>query len=63
MFTPEDQFIVVPVPCLPAEISGDDVDDVEAQLCFLRERIDPKGYEEVLNDKEAGICSASWGPT
>jgi hypothetical protein len=59
MFTPEDPFIVVPVPRLPAEIAGG---NVEEQLRFLREHIDCKSYDEVLNDKKARDLLGELGP-
>jgi glutamate/tyrosine decarboxylase-like PLP-dependent enzyme len=50
MARPEDRFIVVPVPRLPAEISGS---NVEEQNQFIRERIEGKKIDELLADPEA----------
>lgn len=55
----DDPFIVVPVARLPAEIDGG---DVEAQLEFIRERIDGRSNNEILADNEALALLAEIGP-
>ena len=59
MARPEDRFILVPVPRLPAEASAG---DVEAQFRFIRERIDSKGHEELAKDEEAMALLSELGP-
>ncbi|MEH2184473.1 pyridoxal-dependent decarboxylase [Nostoc sp.] len=59
MARPEDRFIVVPVPRLPAEISGS---DVEQQIQFIRDRIDRASNDELLADKEAMQLLSEIGP-
>lgn len=56
---PEDRFIIVPVPRLPAEIGGG---DVENELQFIRERIDRPSLEELLADPEAMAVLPELGP-
>jgi hypothetical protein len=51
--------VVVPVPRLPAERSGE---DVTAQLKFIRERIDRRSNEEILADPEALSLLQELGP-
>lgn len=55
----EDRFIIVPVPRLPAEIGGG---DVENELQFIRERIDRPSLEELLADPEAMAVLPELGP-
>ncbi|NEQ37240.1 MAG: decarboxylase [Okeania sp. SIO3I5] len=59
MADPEDRFIVVPVPRLPAEINGG---DVEQQIRFIRDRIDGKSNQEILADPEAMALLSEIGP-
>ncbi len=59
MARPEDRFIVVPVPRLPAEISGS---NVEEQNQFIRERIEGKKIDELLADPEAMALLKEVGP-
>ena len=59
MAHPEDRFIVVPVPRLPAEISGS---NVEEQNQFIRERIEGKKIDELLADPEAMALLKEVGP-
>ncbi|BAZ23069.1 group II decarboxylase family protein [Kalymmatonema gypsitolerans NIES-4073] len=59
MASPEDRFTIVPVPRLPAEISGS---DVEQQIQFIRERIDKASNDELLADKEALHLLSEIGP-
>ncbi|MCY1059439.1 pyridoxal-dependent decarboxylase [Nannocystis sp. SCPEA4] len=59
MARPEDNFVVVPVPRLPAEITGG---DVAAQIEFIRERIDRRDTDELLSDDEALALLAEVGP-
>lgn len=59
MATPEDRFIIAPVPRLPAEINGG---DVEKQIQFIRERIDRKSNQEILADAEAMALLSEIGP-
>ncbi|WP_438043435.1 pyridoxal-dependent decarboxylase [Sorangium sp. So ce128] len=56
---PEDRFVIVPVPRLPAEIGGG---DVESDLQFIRERIDRPSLEELLADPEAMAVLPELGP-
>ncbi|WP_437614602.1 pyridoxal-dependent decarboxylase [Sorangium sp. So ce834] len=56
---PEDRFILVPVPRLPAEIGGG---DAESELQFIRERIDRPSLEELLADPEAMALLPELGP-
>ncbi|WP_437815666.1 pyridoxal-dependent decarboxylase [Sorangium sp. So ce1078] len=56
---PEDRFIIVPVPRLPAEIGGG---DVESELQFIRERINRPSLEELLADPEAMALLPELGP-
>ncbi|MDC0744411.1 pyridoxal-dependent decarboxylase [Polyangium mundeleinium] len=55
----EDRFIVVPVPRLPAEISGA---DVETERRFIRDRIDQRSVEDLLSDPEAMALLPEIGP-
>ncbi|AUX42264.1 decarboxylase [Sorangium cellulosum] len=59
MARPEDNFVVVPVPRLPAEITGG---DVAAQIQFIRERIDRRDTDALLADDEAMRLLAELGP-
>lgn len=59
MACPEDRFVLVPVPRLPAEISGS---DVEPQKQFIRDRIDGKTNEELVADLEAMQLLSEIGP-
>lgn len=59
MVRPEDPFVVVPVPRLPAEASGSGVED---QIRFIRERIDGKTNEDILADEEAMALLSELGP-
>lgn len=59
MAQPEDRFVVVPVPRLPSEIAGS---SVEAELRFIRERIDGKSDEELLADAQAMALLPELGP-
>ncbi len=59
MARPEDPFVVVPVPRLPAEASGSDVED---QVRFIKERIYGKTNEEISADEEAMELLSELGP-
>jgi len=59
MAQPEDRFMVVPVPRLPSEISGG---SVEAELRFIRERIDGRSDAELLADAQAMALLPELGP-
>jgi glutamate/tyrosine decarboxylase-like PLP-dependent enzyme len=59
MARPEDPFIVVPVPRLPAEADGS---NVEEQTQFIRDRIVGKTNEEIIQDSEAMKLLAEIGP-
>ena len=59
MARPEDRFIVVPVPRLPAEQSNS---DVEKQIQFIRNRIDQASKNELLADQEAMQLLSEIGP-
>jgi glutamate/tyrosine decarboxylase-like PLP-dependent enzyme len=59
MARPSDPFIVVPLPRLPAEVSGS---DVEEQILFIRERIVGKSNEEIIADAEAAALLPELGP-
>ncbi|WAS95074.1 pyridoxal-dependent decarboxylase [Nannocystis punicea] len=59
MARPEDNFVVVPVPRLPAELTGG---DVAAQIEFIRWRIDQRAPDELLADEEAMALLAELGP-
>lgn len=59
MATAQDRFIIVPVPRLPAEVSGA---DLEAQLQFIRDRIDRRSNEDILADPEAMALLSEIGP-
>ena len=58
----EDRFVVVPVPRLPAEISGGSASEVELQMQLIREAIDGKTYEEIAADKKAIALLPEIGP-
>ena len=55
----QDRFVVVPVPRLPAEISGA---DVETERRFIRERIDRRSVDDLLSDPEAMALLPEIGP-
>ena len=59
MARPNDPFVAVPVPRLPAEASGSDAED---QVRFIRERIDGRTNEEILADAEATALLSELGP-
>jgi glutamate/tyrosine decarboxylase-like PLP-dependent enzyme len=59
MARPEDRFVVVPVPRLPAEVTGA---SVEAEIQFIRERIDGRSDEELLADPQAMALLPELGP-
>lgn len=59
MARPEDRFVVVPVPRLPAEISGS---NVEAEIRFIRERIDARRNDEILSDEQTMALLSELGP-
>ena len=59
MAHPEDRFVIVPVPRLPAEVGGG---DAEAEREFIRERIDRRSIEELLADPEAMALLPELGP-
>ncbi len=59
MAHPDDRFVVVPVPRLPAEISGS---NVEEQIQFIRERIDKASNDQLLADQEAMHLLSEIGP-
>ena len=59
MARPEDWFVVVPVPQLPAERNGG---NVESELAFIRDRIDRKTNAELLADSEAINFLCELGP-
>lgn len=59
MARPEDPFVVVPVPRLPAEVKGA---DIEQQIQFIRDRIVGKTNEEIINDTGAMALLAEIGP-
>jgi hypothetical protein len=59
MARPSDRFVIVPVPRLPAEITSS---DLEAQIQFIKDRIDGVSNEQLLMDKEAMQLLAEIGP-
>lgn len=59
MARPEDPFIIVPVPRLPAEVNGS---NVEQQTQFIRDRIVGKTNEEIVKDSAAMKLLAEIGP-
>jgi glutamate/tyrosine decarboxylase-like PLP-dependent enzyme len=59
MAHPNDPFIVVPVPRLPAEVSGE---DIEKQLQLIRDRINGKSSAEIIADAQAMALLAELGP-
>jgi hypothetical protein len=59
MARPNDHFMVVPLPRLPAEIAGS---DVEKQIHFIRDRIDGKSNAEIIADHEAIALLRELGP-
>jgi glutamate/tyrosine decarboxylase-like PLP-dependent enzyme len=61
MARPEDSFIVVPVPRLPAEIDGSNL-ELEQQIQFIRDQIVGKTNEEIINDNDTMKLLAEIGP-
>jgi hypothetical protein len=59
MYSDGDQFRVVPVSRLPAEMDGGDVAD---QMRFLRERIDRRSHDEIMGDAAARELLGDLGP-
>jgi glutamate/tyrosine decarboxylase-like PLP-dependent enzyme len=59
MASPADRFVIVPVPRLPAEVAGA---DVEAEMQFIRERIHRRSIEELLADPAAMALLPEIGP-
>ena len=59
MYDDGDQFRVVPVSRLPAEVDGGDADE---QMKFLRERINHRSYEEIMLDSVARDLLGDLGP-
>ncbi|MDV2998037.1 MAG: hypothetical protein N4J56_007742 [Chroococcidiopsis sp. SAG 2025] len=59
MARPEDPFVVVPVPRLPAEAKGA---DIKQQIQFIRDRIVGKTNEEIINHTGAMALLAEIGP-
>ena len=59
MARPEDPFIIIPVPRLPAEADGS---DIQQQTQFIRDRIVGKTNEEIINDLAAMKLLAEIGP-
>jgi hypothetical protein len=59
MARPDDRFIVVPVPRLPAEVAGS---DVKEQIQFIRDRIVGKSNEQIIADEEAMALLSELGP-
>lgn len=59
MAGPEDRFVIIPVPRLPAEVAGG---DVASELAFIRERIDRRSEEDLLSDPEAMALLPELGP-
>jgi hypothetical protein len=59
MASPEDRFVVVPVPRLPAEVAGK---DAAAELAFIRERISRRSETDLLADPEAMELLPELGP-
>lgn len=59
MARPDDGFMAVPLPRLPAEVVGS---DVEKQIEFIRERIDGKSNDEIIADREAIALLPELGP-
>lgn len=59
MARPDDRFIVVPVPRLPAEVAGS---DVKEQIQLIRDRIVGKSNEQIIADEEAMALLSELGP-
>ncbi|MGK3987015.1 pyridoxal-dependent decarboxylase [Sorangium sp. So ce136] len=59
MAHPEDRFVIVPLPRLPAEVGGG---DAEAEREFIRERIDRRSIDALLADPEAMALLPELGP-
>ncbi|BAZ22773.1 group II decarboxylase family protein [Kalymmatonema gypsitolerans NIES-4073] len=60
MARPEDPFIVVPVPQLPAEKIA--LSDINQQIQFIRDRIVGKTNDEIIADHEAIALLRELGP-
>lgn len=56
---PGERFVVVPVPRLPAEVAGG---DVELEHRFIRDRIARRSLDELLSDPEAMALLPELGP-
>ncbi len=56
---PEDRFVIIPVPRLPAEIAGG---DVATEMQFIRQRIDRRSIEDLMSDPEAMALLPEIGP-
>lgn len=59
MAGPQDRFVIVPVPRLPAEIAGG---DVAAEVQFIADRIHRRSAEDLLEDPEAMALMPEIGP-
>lgn len=59
MSGPDQRFEVIPVPRLPAEVAGG---DVEVERRFIRERIAHRSLEDLLADPEAMALLPELGP-
>lgn len=59
MSGPQDRFVIVPVPRLPAEIAGG---DVAAEVQFIADRIHRRSVEDLLEDPEAMALMPEIGP-
>src|SRR5207248_2598277 len=59
---PSDPFIVVPVPRLPAERSGESASAVRAERARVRDLIDVKSNEEIQGDAAAMALLQEIGP-
>jgi glutamate/tyrosine decarboxylase-like PLP-dependent enzyme len=59
MASSADRFVIIPVPRLPAEVSGG---DVEAEMRFIRERISRRNEEDLLSDPAAMALLPELGP-
>lgn len=62
MVRPEDRFIIVPVPRLPAEITGGSPEEIEAQKQLIGSAINGKTYEEISANEEAMALLPEIGP-
>ena len=59
MARPEDPFVVIPLPRLPAEAAGG---DAEREIEFIRASIDRRPIDELVADDEAMRLLAELGP-